>query len=80
MPGANCSVYGCATSRRTKYISIFGLPAGEDDYNANWRQQMVNIITKDRVIDQSLKVQIDKKTLHVCELHFEDNNIIRSKY
>ena len=77
MPGANCSIFGCSTSRKTTGISIHRIPTGDDEYSKNWREQLVNIITKDRVIDQSLKSQIDRKLLYVCELHFPENCSIR---
>jgi len=77
MPGANCSVYGCSTSRYSKNIALFGLPRGQDDYNVAWRKKLVHIITKDRVVDVSLKKQLERNSLHVCELHFEENQIRR---
>ena len=80
MPGANCSIYGCTTSRYSQGMATFGLPKGEDTYNMEWRAKLVHIITKDRVIDQPLKKQIEKKTLHVCELHFQEGRIIRRKF
>jgi len=40
MPGANCSIFGCSTSIKTKGIAIFRVPTGNDD-------------TRDRVIDQN---------------------------
>ena len=80
MPGANCSIFGCSSSRYTPDIAIFGLPQGDDDYNVEWRKNLVHIMTKDRVINQSLKKQIEKKTLHICERHFEESKIRRRKF
>ena len=68
MPGANCSIFGCTTSRYTSGVAIFGLPRGDDTYNVDWRRKLIHIITKDRVIDRSLRAQIEKNNLHVCEL------------
>ena len=31
MPGVNCAIVGCGTSRRTKGIGIFKLPAAKND-------------------------------------------------
>ena len=70
MPGANCSIYGCKTSRKDKGIAIFRVPTGEDEFSTKWRDEIVNIITKDRVIDKNLRRQIDTKNLYTCELHY----------
>jgi hypothetical protein len=55
MPGANCSIYGCSTSRRNLNIGIFKLPMAKDDLHKKWREELVSIVTKDRVMDASLK-------------------------
>ena len=80
MPGANCSIQSCFSSRYGKDLAIFGLPKGTDDYSMKWRTDLVHIITKDRVIDKQLRKQMENKTLHVCELHFEEHKIRRRKY
>ena len=77
MPGANCAIFGCPTSRKTKGISIHKVPAGEDDFNKTWREQLICIITKDRTVDQSLKSQIESKQLFICELHFHESCLLR---
>lgn len=77
MPGANCAIFGCSTSRKSKGISIHKIPAGEDDYNKTWREELINIITRDRAIDQSLKNQIERKQLYICELHFHESCLLR---
>jgi len=80
MPGANCSIYGCNTSRNHKDIGIFGIPTSKDDFTKKWREEMLNIIIKGRVKDESLQRQIDKNTLHVCELHFNEEDIYYCKF
>ena len=70
MPGANCSIFGCNVSRSKSGIAIFKIPSGDDDYNTKWREKLIHIITKDRVIDHALKKQITDRKLHVCEKHF----------
>lgn len=76
MPGANCSIFGCSTSRKTKGVVIFKLPAGNDDFNKSWREKLVSIITKDREIDAGLRRQID--ALHICELNYTEDCLIRN--
>ena len=79
MPGANCSVFGCTTSRYTSGIAIFNVPKGDDDYNTSWRAKLENFVTKDRVITNPFREQIKKRNLKICELHFEDSKLIRRK-
>ena len=80
MPGANCSIFDCSTSRTSRGISIFGLPRGNDEYNMVWREKLINVITKDRVIDKKLRVQTEKRTLHICEKHFSQSQLIQREY
>ena len=51
MPGANCSIRACSSSRRSKGISIFNIPPKnlkfKDAGQAKWRNDMINIITRD---------------------------------
>ena len=77
MPGANCAIFGCSTFRKSKGISIHKVPAGEDEYNRKWREQLVHIITRDRTVDQGLKNQIERKNLFICELHFHESCLLR---
>ena len=82
MPGANCSIYGCHTCRSKKYkgIAIFKVPAAKDDFNTTWRGRLIHAITKDRVIDESLRKQINECNLYICEKHYTSDQIIQRKY
>ena len=71
MPGANCSIFGCSTSRREKGVSLFKLPVAKDLFSTKWREELVSIITRDRVLDADLRRQIREDKLHICENHFE---------
>ena len=77
--GANCSIYGCHTSRKNSTCAIFKIPAGDGEYETKWRKDLINVITKDRVVDSSLRSQIDKRSLHICERHFNEEDILRRK-
>ena len=70
MPGANCSIFGCPVSRRYKDISIFKVPSGTNEFKLKWRRDLINVITKNRVVDQSLRKQIESDKLYICERHF----------
>ena len=71
MPGDNCAIPGCSTSRATP-----GMPKNDDEHNVNWRKNIVDMITKIRVVDASLKMQIERKSLQ----HYPEEKLIRCKY
>ena len=62
MPGDNCSVFGCPVSRSRKYkgIGIYKVPSGENDFDKKWRNQLINIVTRDREVDKVLRERIEK--------------------
>ena len=75
MPGANCSVFGCGTSRRDKGISLFKLPAAKDKFTSKWRDELLSKITRDRVLDADFRRQIKEDRPHICERHFEKDKL-----
>jgi hypothetical protein len=79
MPGANCSIFGCSTSRKSKGVAIFRVPTADDEYSTEWRNKIVSIITRDREIDKGLRKQIKGKTLHTCELHYAEETLLRNQ-
>ena len=76
MPGANCSIFGCSTSRSKTGIGIFKVPLPTTDFNKKWRQELIAIITKDRVVDASLKRQIETHLYTFVKGTFAKNNCI----
>ena len=80
MPGDNCAIPSCSTSRATLGVALLGMPKNDDEYNVNWRKNIVDMITKIRVVDASLKRQIERKSLHFCEKHYPEEKLIRCKY
>ena len=54
MPGVNYLMYGCSSARATPGVSL--------------KENIVAVITQDRVIDNSLKRQIKNQTLCTCRL------------
>ena len=70
MPGENCAIVGCSTSRRHKGISIFKVPLPNNEFNKKWNRDLINIITKDRQLDEPLKKRIASCNLYICERHF----------
>ena len=64
MPGDDCAIRGCCTSRDTPGVALLGMPKNE--YNVNWRKNIVNMSTKIWVVDASLKKQIERRSLRFC--------------
>ncbi|XP_065061651.1 uncharacterized protein LOC135688649 [Rhopilema esculentum] len=77
MPGSNCAIYGCGACRTKKYkeILIFKLPKAVDDETKRWRNEILNVITRDRVIDVGLREQIREDRVYICEQHFRPDQL-----
>ena len=58
------------TVRRHKGISIFKAPLPNNEFNKKWNRDLINIITKDRQVDEPLKKRIASCNLYICERHF----------
>ena len=80
MAGANCSIYGCGTSRKHVGVSIFRIPTKDDELSKKTRDAWVRVVCRDREIDASLRNQISQRTIHICEKHFEKNLIETCKF
>ena len=75
MPGANCSIYGCTTSRKHSEVGIFKIPAETDELSKKTCKAWTSMITKDHVVDESLRRQINSGNLYVCESILEKKNV-----
>ena len=73
MPGKNCAFVECHVYRKKGGYSIFNVPKGEDEWSTNWRKQLIDIITKYRVVDAKFRCQIEKKEVSICERHFTED-------
>ena len=51
MPGDNCVIPGCSTSTATPGVALLGMPKNDDEYIVNWRKNIVDMITKIRLVD-----------------------------
>ena len=80
MPGANCCIPTCSSSRRHPDISIFNIPRGNDDYNTEWRSKLIGIVTKYREVDEKFKLKIEKRDVAICEKHYTDEVKIYRKF
>ena len=60
MPDVNYVIYGCSSARTTPGVSLYRSLTPEEN--------IVAVISQDRVIDNSLKKQIINQTLCTCRL------------
>ena len=60
MPGVNYVIYGCSSARTTPGVSLYR--------SLTLEENIVAVITQDRVIDDNLKRQIKNQTLCTCRL------------
>ena len=60
MPAVNYEIYGCSSARTTTGVSLYRSLALEEN--------IVAVITQDRVIDDNLKRQIKNRTFCTCRL------------
>ena len=79
MPDANCSICGCNTNRRHPGMSLFSVSKGDDELSKKTRSEWTRVITRSRQVDQGLRWQINLKTFHICEKHFEEKCIEKRK-
>ena len=63
MPGVNYVIYGCSSARTTPGVSLYR--------SLTLEENIVAVITQDRVIDDNLKRQIKNQTLCTCRLFFD---------
>ena len=63
MPGVNYVTYGCSSARTTPGVSLYRSLILEEN--------IVVVITQDRVIDDNLKRQIKNQTLYTCRLFLQ---------
>ena len=87
MPGENCSFYGCSNSRKNPTVSFFKIPTVKSsdseftkEKKLRARAEWVRILTKTRVLDADLQRQLDGNSIHICEIHFKEEDIIRRKF
>ena len=60
MPGVNYVIYGCSSARTTPGVSLY--------WSFTLEENIIAVITQDRVIDDNLKGQIKNRTLCTIRL------------
>ena len=82
MSGENYANVGCSTIRRYKDVSLFKLPAPttNDEITMSWRKAMLNVITRDKVVDSDFRRQIYNNKVYICERHFLPGDLYICKF
>ena len=62
---------------RSRGISLFKVPTGKNNFDTNWRTRLVAVIKEDRVVDASLRAQIERNNLYICQHHFTEDQYYR---
>ena len=82
MPGENCAIVECSTNRRHKDISLFKLPTAKpnDETTMSWSKAMLNVISRETVVDSDFGPQINNGKVYVCERHFLPGDLYICKF
>lgn len=75
MPGDNCTVSGCGSSRGTKGTDIWKLPAAKDDAHKKWWDEWLKEIIGTREIDQEFHKRIEGNKVFTSERHFDPEDM-----
>ena len=51
------------------------MPSGENDFDNKWRNQLINIVTRDREVDKVLRERLEKENICICQRHYRDDQI-----
>ena len=56
------------------------MPKNDQEYNVNWRKNIVDMITRMQVVDASSKKQTEKNSLQCLGKQYFQENLIGRKY
>ena len=80
---SNCAFPGCSVQRKEKFqgTTIFTVPKRKDEFYTKWRKDLINIISRYRVLDCSTKQKLINcdETICICEKHFAPEDIEYTK-
>ena len=79
MPGNNCAINECGTSRREAGVGIFGLPDESKEHYKEWRQKTLAVILKYRENNAEFKELLRKKSVFTCYKHYDESEIVVCK-
>ena len=56
------------------------LCTAKDAASVEWREKMIQVITRDRVADNLFKERLLKDKVFICEKHFKPEEILKCKF
>ena len=60
--------------KKVKKVAIFGITANDDEHSTKWQTyNLIKVITGNKVIKCKMSSQTEKRTLHICELHYGEH-------
>ena len=77
MPGANGAFLECIVLRTVKCqgIGIFQTPMRDDDFHVSWRNNIVSILGRYKIMDEAVRERILTGKFYICERHFKTEDI-----
>ena len=85
IPDANGSLYGCSNNGRTlnvAFLKILTVTRSDSDFTKERKlcaEAAFIKVLKTRVLDADFQRQIDQHIIHVCEVHFIEEDITGRK-
>ena len=87
MLSENCSFHRCSNSRKNPTVSFFKIPrvkSSDSEFTKQKklpaRAEWVRILTKTRVLDADLQRQLNGNSIHVCKIHFKEEDTLLEVY
>ena len=53
-----------------RLLNVLPTAKPNDETTMSWRKAMLNVITRDRVVDSDFRRQINNDKVYICERHF----------
>ena len=74
---ANCVFPQCGVQRIHKYtgIGLFKITSRKGEFFTRWRNNLINAISRYRVMDKELEERIMEGKVYICERHFLPEDI-----
>ena len=72
MPGANCAIPECGSTRRETYINtaIFQVPNRTGEFYEKWRKDILAVLLKFREADEALKKRIKTGKIYIYKRRY----------
>ena len=47
------------------------VPSNDSDFESSWREELVAVVTKYRIMDANLREPFNNKRIFICQKHFK---------